>query len=411
MEPTTPTPPSASPPPSGPTRSSSTVKSFALLAAAALLGGAAALGGAVVVGAFDGTSSTTIVQPSSAAPSTVPASVGSALSINEIYKRSGSGVVQITSTLGSSTSSTGQFQQSSQALGSGFVLDKEGHIVTNYHVIDGATSIEVRFSNDDTLKATLVGGDPSTDVALLKVDASARALTPLVLADSARIEVGDAVVAIGNPFGLERTVTAGIVSALQRAVKAPNGYAIDHVIQTDAPINHGNSGGPLLNTRGEVIGVNSQIETGGSGDGNVGIGFAVPSNTVKAVVAQLLTSGKVEHAYLGVSAVEVTTDIAKSFRLPVTKGLVIQTVSPGSGASGAGLKAGTKQVVIAGESFRMGGDVIVAAAGKQVSTIDELRDVIAAHKPGEKIQLKIYRGDAAKTVTVTLGRQPISPSQ
>jgi len=129
------------------------------------------------------------------------------------------------------------------------------------------------------------------------------------------------------------------------------------------------------------------------------------------VVAQLLTSGKVEHAYLGVSAVEVTTDIAKSFRLPVTKGLVIQTVSPGSGASGAGLKAGTKQVVIAGESFRMGGDVIVAAAGKQVSTIDELRDVIAAHKPGEKIQLKIYRGDAAKTVTVTLGRQPISPSQ
>jgi S1-C subfamily serine protease len=226
-----------------------------------------------------------------------------------------------------------------------------------------------------------------------------------------RVEVGDAVVAIGNPFGLERTVTSGIVSALQRAVKAPNGYSIDHVIQTDAPINHGNSGGPLLNTRGEVIGINSQIETGGSGDGNVGIGFAVPSNTVKSVVNQLLASGKVEHAYLGVSAVEVTDQIAKSFKLPVSEGLVIQTVSTGSGAADAGLKAGTEQVVIAGESFRMGGDVIVAADGKAVSTIDELRDVIGAHKPGDKIELKIYHGGAEKTVTVTLGRQPTTPSQ
>ena len=269
----------------------------------------------------------------------------------------------------------------------------------------------MRFSNDATLKATLVGSDPSTDVALLKVDASAQALTPLTLADSTRVEVGDAVVAIGNPFGLERTVTSGIVSALQRAVQAPNGYSIDHVIQTDAAINHGNSGGPLLNTRGEVIGINSQIETGGSGDGNVGIGFAVPSNTVKSVIAQLLASGKVDHAYLGVSAVEVTSDIATSYHLPVTKGLVIQTVGSGSGAAGAGLKAGNKQVVIAGESFRMGGDVIVAADGKPVATIDELRDVIAAHKPGDKIELKFYRGDVAKTVTVTLGRQPTTPSQ
>ena len=236
--------------------------------------------------------------------------------------------MQITSTLGSSTSSSGQFQQSSQALGSGFVLDKDGHIVTNYHVVEGATSILVRFSNDDTLKATLVGSDPSTDIALLKVDAGAGALTPLALADSTRVEVGDAVVAIGNPFGLERTVTSGIVSALQRAVTAPNGYSIDHVIQTDAPINHGNSGGPLLDTQGEVIGVNSQIETGGSGDGNVGIGFAVPSNTVKSVVAQLLASGKVEHAYLGVSAVEDHERHREVLGLPVSEGLVIQTVSP-----------------------------------------------------------------------------------
>ena len=299
-----------------------------------MLGGGVALGGAAAVGALDTGGSTTVVEQTSAAPSTVPAVAGKGLTVNEIYKRMGPGVVQITTTIGASTSTDGQFQQSSQALGSGFVLDKEGHIVTNYHVIDGATSIEVRFSNDDTLKATLVGSDPSTDVALLKVDASPDALTPLSLADSTQVEVGDPVVAIGNPFGLERTVTTGIVSALQRAVKAPNGYSIDHVIQTDAAINHGNSGGPLLNTLGAVIGINSQIETGGSGDGNVGIGFAVPSNTVKSVIDQLLASGKVDHAFLGVSAIAVTSDIAKSFNLPVSKGLVIQTVNEGLRRSG-----------------------------------------------------------------------------
>ena len=404
--------PSAVPesPPSAPkpTRSSPTLRPFALLATAAVLGGGAALGGAAVVGAFDSSTSTTVVEQQSAAPSAVPTAAGVALSINEIYKRTGPGVVQITSTLGAPA---GQFQQSSQALGSGFILDKDGHVVTNYHVVEGATSIVVRFSNDDTLKATLVGSDPSTDLAVLKVDAGRSALTPLALADSDRVEVGDAVVAIGNPFGLERTVTSGIVSALQRAVKAPNGYSIDHVIQTDASINHGNSGGPLLDTRGAVIGINSQIETGGSGDGNVGIGFAVPSNTVKSVIAQILTSGKVEHAQIGVSAIEVTAAVSKSFRLPVDKGLVIQTVSDGSGAARAGLKAGTKQVVIAGESFRMGGDVIVSADGKPVATIDELRDVVAAHRPGDKVRLKLYRGDVQKTITVTLGRQPTTPSQ
>ena len=386
-----------------PKRTRSILKPFALLVSAAVLGGAVAIGGAAAVGAFDEGSSTTVVEQASApaSQSSAPAPAGRALSVNEIYKRSGPGVVQITATIG----------QSSSALGSGFVLDKQGHIATNFHVVDGATSIEVRFSNDDTLKATLVGSDPSTDIALLKVDASPAALTPLTLADSTHVEVGDPVVAIGNPFGLERTVTTGIVSALQRAVKAPNGYSIDHVIQTDAAINHGNSGGPLLDTSGAVIGINSQIETGGTGDGNVGIGFAVPSNTVKSVIAQLQSTGKVDHAYLGVSAVEITPDIARSFALPVRKGLVIQTVTAGSGAAGAGLKAGSQQAVIAGESFRMGGDVIVAADGKPVSSIDELRDVIATHKPGDTIDLKIYRDGVAKTVTVTLGRQPTSPSQ
>ena len=409
MTSTTPTSPGTPPAPDAP-RSGSGVRSFALYLSAAVLGGVAVLGGAAAIGAFDGSTSTTIVRASDRGATTIPAAAGTGLSVNEIYKRSGPGVVQVTATVGGSTE-TGQSQQSGQSLGSGFVIDNDGHIVTNYHVIDGATSIKVRFSNDDTLTATLVGSDPSTDLALLDVDIDPNALTPLALADSKQVEVGDPVVAIGNPFGLERTVTAGIVSALQRHVQAPNGWSIDHVTQTDAAINQGNRGGPLLNSRGAVIGVNSQIQTGGSGDGNVGIGFAVPSNTVDEVVAQILEDGNVQHSYLGVSAVEVTPEIAESYKLAVSEGLLIQTVASGSGAAGAGLKAGTQEVVVAGESFRMGGDIIVAADGKTVTSVDELRDVIGAHEPGDEIALEIYRGGAAKTVTVTLGQQPTNPSQ
>ena len=191
-----------------------------------------------------------------------------ALSINDIYRRSAPGVVQVTSTTIVTVPADPFFgdlfpqQQQQQSLGSGFVVDKAGHVVTNYHVVQGAKQIRVSFSNGASMKATVVGTDPSSDLAVLKIDASSRALTPLPLGNSDAMQVGDPVVAIGNPFGLDRTVTAGIVSAIQRAITAPNGYTIDHVIQTDAAINHGNSGGPLLNGRGEVIGVNSQIETG-----------------------------------------------------------------------------------------------------------------------------------------------------
>ncbi len=382
-------------------RSGFTVKSFAALAAASLLGGGVALGGAAAIGAFD--DQVTSVVAESPATEVVPVAGTGALSVNQIYERSGPGVVQITS-----NSSGGGFG-GGQALGSGFVIDKDGHIVTNYHVVQGASKVEVRFSNDDTLTASVVGSDPSTDLALLKVVAPASALTPLLLADSEQVQVGDAVVAIGNPFGLERTVTAGIVSALQRNVTAPNGFQIDHVIQTDAPINSGNSGGPLLDTHGNVIGVNSQIQTGG-GSGNVGIGFAVPSNTVKSVVAQLLESGKVEHAYLGVAARSVTPELAQALGLPVDYGLLIEEVTAGSGAQKAELRGGNDQVVVAGESYRSGGDVIVAADGKRVSSIDDLRSVIADHKPGDELELRLYRGDGERTVVVTLGAQPASLS-
>jgi S1-C subfamily serine protease len=267
----------------------------------------------------------------------------------------------------------------------------------------------VGFSERETLRAKVVGSDPSTDLAVLKVDASSRALTPLPLGNSDQVEVGDQVVAIGNPFGLERTVTAGIVSALQRAVTAPNGYTIDHVIQMDAPINRGNSGGPLLNARGEVIGVNSQIESDQPGGGNVGIGFAVPSNTVKPVVAQVLRSGKVERAYIGVSLTAVTPELARLFRLPTDTGLLVEGVAPKSPGARAGLEGGSTEAVVAGEGYRLGGDVIVAADGERVTSVGDLRDVLAAHKPGDTISLEVYRGDDKRTIRVKLGQQPASP--
>jgi S1-C subfamily serine protease len=222
------------------------------------------------------------------------------------------------------------------------------------------------------------------------------------------MQVGDPVVAIGNPFGLDRTVTAGIVSAIQRAITAPNGYTIDHVIQTDAAINHGNSGGPLLSRRGLVIGVNSQIETGSSSDssGNVGIGFAVPSNTVKTVIAQLIREGHIDRAFLGISATPITRDLARVFRLPTSQGLLVQSVQPGSGAAKAGLEAGTTQVTLAGESYKLGGDIVVAAAGRPVASLNKLRDIIAAKKPGDSIRVVVYRAGKRKSVDVKLGRQP-----
>ena len=386
----------------------------AALAVAAALGGLVAVGAVALLGGFDG--GTTVVTETSPAtnPGLAPAN-GNGLSINQIYERAASGVVRVNAT-NNSTSFTPRDIPSDQsptpqssALGSGFVLDKAGHIVTNYHVVEGANEVTVSFSNRDTVKAEIVGTDPSTDLAVLRVDTSASALTPLPLGDSDAVRVGDPVVAIGNPFGLDRTVTSGIVSALQRLITAPNRFTIDHVIQTDAPINHGNSGGPLLSSRGQVIGVNTQIETGDTATGNVGIGFSVPSNTVKDVVAQILRTGRVDHAYLGISGQAVTSDVADKYNLAVQKGVIVESVTQDSGADSAGLKGGKTQVVVAGETFVLGGDIIVSFGGEKISSIEQLRDAVAAHKPGDKVKVVIYR-DASKTsVTVTLGRQPASP--
>jgi S1-C subfamily serine protease len=326
------------------------------------------------------------------------------MSVGEIYEHAAPGVVQI-----ASTSNVGGLGGNDSALGSGFVVDKEGHIVTNYHVIEGASQIRVSFSNRDTVVARLVGTDATTDLAVLQVEASPNALTPLPLGNSDKVLVGDPVVAIGNPFGLDRTATAGIVSALQREITAPdNRFAIDHVIQTDAPINRGNSGGPLINTRGQVIGVNTQIETGGAA-GNVGIGFAVPSNTVKDVVAQLLQTGTVDHAYLGVRGNEINADLARNYNLPVRAGILVAEVVPRTGAEEAGLRAGDTEVVFAGLTYVLGGDIIVAIDETSVVTTQELRDVVAAREPGDEVELTIYRDGTRSSVTIALGRRPLSP--
>ena len=336
------------------------------------------------------------------------------LSVNEIYRRGAPGVVQIT------TTSTVEVepdpflnpfgfpeQQRQQALGSGFVIDTAGRIVTNFHVVEGAEQIEVSFSNRDSVRARVIGTDPSTDLALLKVNVDARALRPLELGNSDKVRVGDSVVAIGNPLGLERSVTAGIVSALHRPLTAPNEFTIDDVIQTDASINSGNSGGPLIAANGSVIGVNTAIATGKTGaQGNIGIGFAVPINTVRNTVAQLIEKGRVEHPFIGVSAQEVDQEIAELFNLPADRGLLVVRVYEASGAAAAELQAGSREVVIDGQSYLLGGDFIVEIDGKPVSEAQDLRRAIMGKKVGDEITVEAYRGDEKRSFKVKLGRQP-----
>ena len=261
------------------------------------------------------------------------------------------------------------------------MIDKAGYIVTNYHVVEGAESIQVTFSNNTSIKARLVGSDPSTDIAVLKVDATASALTPLSLGDSDAVQVGDSVVAIGNPFGLNRTVTAGIVSAIQRQITAPNEYEIDHVIQTDAPINHGNSGGPLISARGEVIGVTAQIETGGVHRGQRRRRLRRPlehrQDRRRSADQERQDRSRCDrHPCPG----RHTGRRQSPSRLPVSSGVIVEQVQAGSGAADAGLKAGKTNVTVAGETYKLGGDIIVEADGVPVRDLAGLRDVIAGLK-------------------------------
>jgi S1-C subfamily serine protease len=372
---------------------------------AAALGGGLALGGAAALGKLG---DTTVVE-ATPLPAAEPVAFqhAKALTINQVYRAAAPGVVHITAT-SQSADVFGNTQQQ-QSIGSGFVIDKAGYIVTNYHVVEGAKIVQVSFSNNESMRAKVVGSDPATDIAVLKVGAPSRALRPLTLGNSSTVEVGDQVIAIGNPLGYDRSVTSGIVSAVQRSITAPNQVStIGHVIQTDAALNHGNSGGPLLDADGDVIGVNAQIAPSDA-NANIGIGFAIPINTVKQVTGTLIEHRKVQHAFLGIEAKAIDSQIAQIFHLPVDHGLLLARVIKASGAAHAGLRAGPSEVVVEGESWPAGGDVLVRADGRPLTTVDDLRDVIADKKPGSSLKLELYRGTQELKVSVKLGRQPASP--
>ena len=345
----------------------------AAMASAALIGAGSAAAVALVLD----NDTTSDAAPQVTVTSAAPAASSSTSTVAELYKRSAASVVEITVTSSGQASPLGG-GGTQQAQGSGFVYDTDGHVITNQHVVDDAESASVAFPNGKTYSATVVGSDPSTDIAVLDVDAPASVLKPLELADSSEVEVGDGVIAIGSPFGLEQTVTTGIVSALHRQITAPNNFSIDDAIQTDAAINHGNSGGPLLDMDGDVIGVNSQIES--ESGGNDGVGFAVPSNTVAKIAGALISDGSVEHAYLGVATADAS----------------------GEGAALSEVRSGTP----AARADLQNGDVVTKLDGESISSADELRRLIDAKRPGDEVELTIERNGSTKTLSVTLGTRP-----
>ncbi|HET6643789.1 MAG TPA: trypsin-like peptidase domain-containing protein [Gaiellaceae bacterium] len=336
-------------------------KQVATIVLALLL--AAGVGGAVGAGVALSTDDQPAAQ--SASPSTSESVSQSESSAAALYKREKDAVVEVHTTT-----------EQGSATGSGFVIDKQGHIVTNEHVVEGATKVTVQFADQSEVQATIVGTDPSTDIAVLKVDRPASRLTPLSFASAGSLEVGDPVVAIGSPFGLDGTLTTGVVSGLGRKIEAPNGFTIENAVQTDAALNHGNSGGPLLDLQGRVVGVAAQIRS--DSGGNVGIGYAVPGDTAQRVARELISDGSVEHAYLGVS-------------LPDSGAATIEQVVNGSPADSAGVQAG---------------DEVTAVDGKTIDSGDALREAIDAKKPGDKITLTIKRNGNERTVQVTLGQRP-----
>jgi S1-C subfamily serine protease len=322
-----------------------------------------------------------------------------------IYRRLGPGVVTVIADQGKPGGSGG--------LGSGFVLDGQGYVATNAHVVRDnslkrATSVYVDFADGNRVPAKVVGDDLNADVALLKIDPAGLTLTPLQLGSSSNIVVGSPVAAIGSPFGQDQSLSVGVISATNRDIDSLTQFKIGNAIQTDAAINHGNSGGPLIDAHGHVIGINSQIEsTGGGGEG---VGFAVPSDTVKRSIAQLREQGHVEYAYLGVSAVELYPQLAQRLGIPVDHGALVASVEGGGPADDAGLKSGTGKTTFEGQQgIPTGGDAIVAIDGKSVHDSADLTNLVAQRTPGTKVVLDVYRGKQRRSVTVTLAKRPDKP--
>lgn len=399
-------------------------RAFLIPLLSALVGGAIVV---AVVAAAGGLGSTqkTVTEIQAAAP--IPTSTSTATpsgkggsstpSAHEIYERVAPSVAYVTSNVVDKTESPFGFgegqEEQGTATGSGFVINSNGTILTNWHVVENAVKVTVSFEHGKTVEAHVIGKDPSNDLAVLHVPTEGLTLHPLTLGDSSAVQVGEPVLAIGNPFGLSRTLTTGIISALQRQITAPNGFQIDNVLQTDAPINPGNSGGPLLNARGEVIGINSQIETGGGGsDGNVGIGFAVPINTAKSELPELEKGGTVTAAYLGVETLTIDGSLS-ALNLPVKSGALVEKVEAGTAAAKAGIRAGNIEAKIGGSEVSVGGDIIVGVDGSKVSSSEELARIIGSKKPGDTVTIELLRQTGSgsytkKDVTVKLGSRPNS---
>ncbi len=368
----------------------------------ALLGGGVAVALAFALGLGDG-DTTTIVRQAPLASGPVK-SDGEALTARSIYIRDAPGVVFVQAKVSRpSNSPFGLQQQEGEATGSGFVIDRQGTIITNAHVVDGASKVTVQFQDDKTVEAKILGRDRSTDLAVLKVDTKGLDLKPLKLGSAKDVEVGDPVVAIGNPFGLDRTLTTGVVSAKQRQIPGlVSGFRISDVIQTDAAINPGNSGGPLIDATGRVIGINTQIAT--DSGGNVGIGFAVPIDTARKLLPDL-RKGSVETGYLGITTRPVDASL-KGLNLPVDKGALVVSVAPGSPASKSGIKAGDIPAQIAGEAISLGGDIIVAVDGQDIEDSETLTARIGGKRKGDQVRITYLRDGKRKTVRVKLAARP-----
>jgi putative serine protease PepD len=380
--------PPAGPPPRRPTASGFTRRGLALLLAlTAVVGGAAGAGIFALAGGGGGTTTTSVTN-TVASPASDSSSSGG-LNARTLYASTAAGVVDITSR-GVTDNSTSAFpfggpsqQQESTATGTGFVVDAKGNIVTAAHVVNGASSITVTFQDGTTRKATLLGKDNATDVAVLKVDPSGLTLHPLALGSSANLDVGDSVAAIGDPFTYDRSISTGIVSGLDRTISAPNGFTVAHAIQTDAALNPGNSGGPVLDSSGKVIGIVDQIATNGSTSAtSSGVGFAVPIDLVRAELSDLEAGRSVSHAFFGVNTSDATT---------TTPGALIQSVTSGGPADDAGIRSG---------------DIVTAIGNAQIKGTNDLVAAIATHRSGDEVDVTVRRGSQTKKLTVTLGTQP-----
>lgn len=347
-----------------------------------------------------------LVAPASAGGG--PGWAGSGLTPEEeivigVYRAASPGVVHITSIVLSQDFFFRIVPE--RGTGSGFIVDDRGYILTNNHVVENADSLEVTLADKIKVPAKLVGRDPNNDIAVIRIALPREKLTPLRLGDSSQLQVGQMAIAIGNPFGLDRTVTRGVVSALGRSLKADTGRQIRNVIQTDAAINPGNSGGPLLNSRGEVIGINTAIFT--PSGGSVGIGFAIPVNTAKKLLPQLIARGRVSHPWLGINGMDITADLARALDLPVKEGVMIAQVVSGGPAARAGLRGAQRRARVRNYILAVGGDIIVGLDGRKIATVDDLTAVLdETKKAGEEVRVDVLRDGKPLTVVTRLGELP-----